>query len=152
MNKYLANLKNNKIIAVILIIGIVFMLIPSGTIEKKEENKSADEYAKKLSEDLEEILSTIDGAGEVRVMITLEDEGQIFPVTDVNGNGENIQEKTVSVSGELAVMKKSYPKVRGVAISASGAGKSSVKEDILCAARVLTGVEVHNIKVFRLKK
>lgn len=150
MNKYLEKLKNNKIIAVILIIGIVLMLVPSDRKEKIVKDNT--EYAENLEKDLCEMISRIEGAGEVYVMVTLEDKGQTFPLTDVNGKGESIQQKTVSVSGEIAISKENYPKVRGVAVAASGADRSSVRENIVEAAQALTGAELHNIKVFKLKR
>lgn len=143
-------LKNNKAVLIILIIGVALLLFPTG--EKNEEKVNNDlGYEEKLSEKLKETLSKIEGAGRVSVMITFSDKGKTFPLTDRSESGENINEKTVSVSGKVAVLKEAYPTVRGVVVVAEGGSNKVVKENIINAVSALTEAPVHQIKVFKME-
>lgn len=145
MHKIIDKLKNNKFILLILIIGIGLMIFPfSGGEEEKEEKNT---YEEELKRKTEEILSLIDGAGKVKIMLTLEDSGTTYPVTEKSSYGE----KTVSSSGKIAVSKEDYPKVRGVIAVASGADSERVKEDIVKAIHAVTGAELCNIRVYKMK-
>lgn len=145
MNKIIEKLKNNKFILLILIIGIGLMIFPySGGEEKKEEKNT---YEEELTKKTEEVLSLIDGAGKVKIMLTLEDSGTTYPVTEKSSYGE----KTVSSSGKIAVSKEDYPKVRGVIAVASGADSERVKENIIKAIHAVTGAELCNIQVYKMK-
>lgn len=146
--KLIEKLKNNRLIFFILIIGIALMLFPSqGGDGEKKITESGLDYEKQLTEKTEEVLSLIEGAGKVKIVLTLEDKGTTYPVTEKSSGGE----RTVSSSGKLAVSKENYPTVRGVVAVASGADNERVREDIINAIRAVTGAELHNIKVFKMK-
>ncbi len=140
-------LKNNKGILIILIIGAALLLLPTGG--KKEASAKPDySYEERLKEELQVILSEIKGAGKVSVMITFSDKGKTYPLTDRSETGQNVNEKTVSVSGKVAVLKEAYPSVRGVVVVAEGGGNETVKGNIINAVSALTGAPFHQIKVF----
>lgn len=147
MNKIFDKLRNNKYICIILIIGIMLMTLPFG--EKKEEIPKNDfAYEEELTDKIEKILGEIEGAGRVKIMITFEDKGETYPVTDKNESSE----KTVSFSGKMAVSKEEYPKVRGVVAVCEGVKDERVRTDLINAIHALTGAGLHNIKVFKMKK
>ncbi len=150
IKRFLDKLKNNKAILIILIIGAVFLLFPTGG-EKEEKVYSDMDYEEKLKEDLAKTLSEIEGAGKVSLMITFSDKGKTFPLTDKSETGENVNEKTVSVSGKVAVLKEAYPSVRGVVVVAEGGGSRSLCENIINAVSALTGAPIHHIKVFKME-
>ncbi len=147
MNKILDKLRNNKYICIILIIGIILMTLPLG--EKKEEVSKEDfTYEAELTNKAEKILGEIEGAGRVRLMITFENKGETYPVTDKNGENE----KTVSFSGKMAVSREEYPKVRGVVAVCQGAKDEKIRADLINAIHALTGAKLHNIKVYEMKR
>ncbi len=146
LKKTVAKLKNNKLILVILIIGIVLLTIPLSGTDKEEKEKKTD-YEATLTEKTEEVLALISGAGKVKVMLTLDNDGTTYPVTEKSQSGE----KTVSSSGKIAVSKEEYPEVRGVVVVASGADIPGVREDIIEAVRAVTGAPLCNIRVFKMK-
>lgn len=149
MRQYFEKIKNKKLWIIICIIGIVLMLIPStgGEKPKKEE----ESYQKTLTEQTENLLALLEGAGRVKVMITFSDKGRSYPVTDITEDGDRVQEKTVSSSGHIAVARETYPSVRGVVVVCEGAEDPSVREAIVNAVAALTGAMIHNIRVLKMK-
>lgn len=134
------------IMIVIIIIGILIavLFIPSGP--KKESNFTdiqepdgegafADtslEYEEELELRLEEILSQMEGVGEVEVMITLKSTS-----------------KTQSSSFTYTA-QTSYPEVEGVFVVSQGGDNSSVKLAITEAIQALFGIDVHKIKIVKM--
>lgn len=143
----IGKLKNNKVILVILIIGVIFLFIPEGS---KEEVRCDGNYEKEFTEKTKGILEEIEGAGRVSLVISFYDKGKTVPLTDKSENGETINEKTVSTSGKVALLKEEYPSVRGVVVVCDGGGNEGVREDIINAVSALTGAPLHNIKVFKM--
>lgn len=78
LKKTVAKLKNNKLILVILIIGIVLLTVPLSGTDKEEKEKKTD-YEATLTEKTEEVLALISGAGKVKVMLTLDNDGTTYP-------------------------------------------------------------------------
>jgi len=149
LKKITEKIKNKKTVLIILFIGIAFLIMPTG---KKENITSySREYEETLSAETEEILGKIEGAGKVFVMISFSDKGRAFPVTDRSESGTSINEKTVSVSGKVTLMKEEYPSVRGVVVVAEGGDDESVKNNIINAVSALTGAPMHNIRVFKME-
>ena len=122
---------------------------------------------------VEKILSQINGAGEVKVMITYESGTEIVPFTDVKRSDDVIDErdsaggirKTNQTSYESSIVyeegngvkkpiivKEVYPKVKGVVVVADGGGDLTVRENLLRAVQVLLDVPVHKVQVYERKK
>ncbi len=148
IKKTLEKFKNNKLIWLILIIGIVFLFIPA---EKEEKVSYEGSYEKELLEKTESILEEISGAGRVSVMMSFYDKGTKVPLTDKTENKDATSEKTVSASGDVVLLKEEYPSVRGVVVVCEGGDDKKVKNDILEAVSALTGAPFHNIKIFKME-
>lgn len=146
---FFEKIKNNKFILIILITGVVFLFAPTG--DKTEKNYDVS-YEKNLKEETEAIIGKIEGAGKVSVMISFYDKGKAVPVTDRNETGEVLNEKTVSVSGKVALLKEEYPSVRGVVVVCRGGNNEKVKENIINAVAAITGAPVHSIKVYKMEE
>lgn len=148
----LKKITNNKSFYIIIIIGIVFMLF-SGTPEsgRDEKMQSYDAYTDEVR--LKEILSKIDGVGEVYVMVTyygttttdiaFEKKQNVSCSDDETQRSE---ENSVITSGNTPLVKGMvYPKAKGVVVIAHGAGDVRVKKDITDA--VVAALEVASYKV-----
>ena len=136
-----------------------------------EGEQSDAAYLEKMEKELEELLGQVDGAGKVKVMITLEQSAELVVLTNVketqrhteeNGTGnagkkgrETIREKSAvyeeaSKGKTPYVVKQLYPLVQGVVVIAQGAGTGRVSKELTEAVQALFGLEAHKIKVLKL--
>lgn len=144
--------KNNLIICLILIIGIVLMVV--GGKDNKEENIETTKTEVVTDERrLEDILSQIDGVGEVSVMITYYSSSEKDLAYETKTSSRNLEEsedkKAVMTDGEPMVVKEVYPDVKGVIVTAQGAGGTDVKAAISEAVSATLDVPVHKICIFK---
>jgi len=128
-------------------------------------------YAAYLEDSLEQLLSTVDGVGQVQVMVTLEDGGEKIiekdyttsrqGTTEVDsaGGSRNTtdiseQESTVFVSDgnsdEPFIRQVKYPRVSGVVVSAEGGGNAQTVQKITRAIQALFGIEAHKIIIVKM--
>lgn len=124
-----------------------------------------------LKNDLEKILSKIEGAGNVKVMITYTESSETKAMYNQNTK-ESTTEETDSSGGvrtisqtdsskEIVYTEESgkkvpitekviMPKIEGAIILAEGAGDANIKNDIILAVEAVTGLSTHKIQVFKL--
>ena len=135
--------RNNRIMLVILIIGIVIIAV-SGSIPSRDKTEEPTETAADVQgeeERLSEILSQIDGAGRVSVMISYASTAE----KELAGENEG---RTYTSGGDVVVKKETYPAVRGVIVIADGAGDSRVKQKITEAVTAVTGAAANHVCVY----
>ena len=139
------------------------------TIQEKESQVVEQN---ELEQKLEAILSKIEGAGNVEVLITYSQSSELVPVynesstvstteeSDQQGGTRKIEENTKqkeviyeenSGQKELVTQKVINPKVEGAIILAEGAEDSTVKTNIVQAVEAVTGIATHKIQVFTSK-
>ena len=129
-------------------------------------------YASSLERSLEELLCTMDGVGQVRVMVTLESSGETVVEKDVSTvregttevesaggsrNTTNISDSEQTIyqggqqNGDAPYVKKILsPRVEGVVVSAQGGGNARTVQNITEAIQALFGIEAHKIKVVKM--
>ena len=144
--KFLRN-KNNLVIIGIMILGIIFMTSFSET----DSVKKTDDRADLQEERLESILSDIEGAGTVSVMITYENTGEKNIAYEKRQNDTSYDEKAVMAGGEPMVINETNPKVKGVIVTADGADSISVKRALTEAVSAVLDVDVHRICIYKRK-
>lgn len=116
-----------------------------------------------LEKRLEETLSLIDGAGRVRVMITLKDTGEKVVEKDIarrsdtdSGGSQNTDQSQSSVYARDGSVETPYisneltPQVEGVLVVAQGGGNSMVKQNILQSVMALFPLEAHKITIVKM--
>ena len=168
---------------ILVLAGILILIIalPTDTKEKKQaeeakENISKENNTMEASKDeierkLEDILEKIDGAGDVKVMITYQDSGTQVVEKDKNTSEnsleesdstggvrstkeQQLQESTVYEEADAGntpfVSKELLPKVEGILIVASGGDNQKVKQNISEAVSALFQVEAHRIKIVKM--
>lgn len=151
IKKLLKN-KNNKYILIIFIIGIVLMLISVKGNEQKIEKNVYEGEEKRL----EQIISDIKGVGDVSVMITYQSGAGKELAYETRSNRaerdsnitENIDKQAVVTSGEPVVLRELYPEVKGVIVTASGAGDARIRANISEAVCAALGVAAHKVCIF----
>lgn len=119
---------------------------------------SAGEYTEYTEKRLEKLLSGIEGAGEVDVMISLEscyenvylketvqNEKKNDSLSEITSEEEYITVKKGASTEEGLIVKVYEPKVRGVAVVAEGADSAAVKKaitDAVCAVFSISSARV----------
>lgn len=175
------NAKDKKKIYSLLSLAVIcaIVLIAMSSLEDKEtatkdENNNKinkeelmDEPSKfTLEEKLKKILSQIEGAGEVDVMITYESSEEIQPAFNTNITTEETREadkqggertittssenKTIitSSSNEPIVIKTNEPKINGVIVVATGAKDLNVKKTLYSAVQTALQVKGHQVEIY----
>ena len=134
--------------------------------------ETSSESTNELEIKLEEILSKIQGVGEVNVFINYSESSEIIPMYNENTKISNTQEedtsggtRTIEESdsqkeiiyeendGEKTpiTQKVVEPKIEGAIITAKGAGNADVKSRIIQAVEAVTGLATHKIQVFEME-
>lgn len=183
-------IENLVFFVVLLIITIVIInLIWNGNKQttKSENNTTSKQLANSnntsantnnstttdnLAEQLESILSKIQGVGEVKVFVNYSESSEVVAMynettktsnteeNDTSGGTRKIQETDSQKdiiyqeqNGEKTpiTQKIIQPKVEGAIITAKGAGNAEVKTNIIQAVEAVTGLATHKIQVFEME-
>lgn len=132
-------------------------------VDNTAESGQESDPTAALEKRLEETLSLIDGAGRVRVMITLKDTGEKVVEKDVarrsdtdSGGSLNTDQSQSSVYVRDGSVETPYisneltPQVEGVLVVAQGGGNSMVKQNILQSVMALFPLEAHKITIVKM--
>ena len=162
----LAGLKKYKYAVLILLLGIALMLLPFGKKEEapeaevQEDTLTDEAYAQALEQRLEDMLCQVSGAGQVRVMLTLQTGSRTEYQTDTQISDSETQSqeerKTVILSegsayDKAAVSAVQYPRFQGALILCQGADQSTVRLSLVNAVAALTGLSSDQITVVKMK-
>ena len=138
--------------------GMLMILIPGSSGEKHRqaaENVSSfagsEEYRAALEKRLEDMLSRIQGVGDVRVTITLGTSEEYIYATESNVNGERISTEYVIADKEGIVTRIDPPKITGAVIVCEGGGNTQVCEKICKAVSVALGIPSNRICVVKMR-
>ncbi len=138
-------------IMVVVIIVVIVAIVLYNFLTKRDdggENVSAD-YGTELEAQLGAVLSDIEGAGEVSVMISFSDEGETVIATETKVLEDGtVVTAPVLVDGEVVVLEVKKPEISGVLIVAEGADDLSVRFDLLSAAASVLDINQSLIKVY----
>ena len=131
-----------------------------------------DAYASYLEKKLGNALITINGAGRVKVIVTLEDVGSCIVEKDIsyqrdndsenNGNASSSaaryedQEKTVYTVDSQGrdipyISKQLLPSIEGILIVTDGADRENVKKQMEDAVLSLFDLDEHKIAIVKMK-
>lgn len=147
-------LRNKTSLLIIVCIGILLLFVGNlQPAESAEEAPAVPDYEAQLENRLAAILSSVDGAGKVSVMITLEDDGEIEPVTE-RSSGEKEETKPLVTSQgsgkeQLEVRVSTRPRARGVVVTAEGGDNAAVRARLMEATAAVLEVPAHRIAVFK---
>lgn len=184
--KKIENLVVFIIILIVTIIAINFILSDKKTTTKEENSTSNKKLATtnqtemnstyssnsdELSNKLENILSKINGVGEVNVFINYSESSEVVAMynensksssteeTDTSGGIRKIEETDTQKdivyqenNGEKTpiTQKVVQPKIEGAIITAKGANNANIKTNIIQAVEAATGLATHKIQVFEM--
>lgn len=158
-----ASIGKYKWILLVLAIGLLLMVFPE---EKKEAISSSAAMERQevkqnsLQKELEQILSQLEGAGKVQVLLTEAMGQQTYYQTDQNArktmDSEEIQKDTVILtqadrSGGGLVSRIDPPKFLGAVVLCQGADKATVRLAVVEAVATATGLGADKISVCKMK-
>lgn len=145
----------------ILLAGLALMLLPERQAQETVQEEPASQvYQDSMTEQLCRILSSIDGAGKVEVLLTEKTGAQTIYQTDTRtDSGENtsqLQEDTVIVSDASRadsglVQRVDPPVYQGAVIVCQGADNAQVRLAIVEAVSCATGLGANQISVVKMK-
>ena len=149
-----------KFVVLVIVIGIILMLLPTGESKNKSENYTEAPKESELTMDvrLENVLSKIHGAGEVKVLLSVATgEENIYQIDeDVSENSGNIQRNTVVVSdgsrNQQGLIRQIIPpSYLGAVIVCDGGDDPVVRLAVVDAVSKLTGLTTDRISVIKMK-
>ena len=182
-------IENLVFFVVILIITIIVMNIIWNEDKNNKNDTLANDTSKQLANsntfslegssntsnelenNLEEILSKIQGVGEVNVFINYSESREMLPMYNENIQMSNTEETDTSretrkieetdtkkeiiyeeKDGQKTVITQKVvePKIEGAIITAKGAESAEVKTNIIQAIEAVTGLPTHKIQVFEM--
>ena len=149
-----------KYAALVALIGAVLLLWPSGTARTDGTSRAETAESGNIQAELEEILGTIQGVGQVRVMLTVDSGGerQLAQDTELTYSGAteapedySRRSETVLVAAgsndEVVVTRQVYPTYRGALVVCQGGDQAAVKLAVTEAVAALTGLTADCITV-----
>lgn len=153
-------LKKNKTIKYVLaiIVAIIISLLLFGNIFEEQSQTTYDEnilYVENLEKRLSDTLSSVENAGKVKVVLTVESGMESVLATKItsseSGGIVERKEEPITVNGKTVIIKENYPKITGVLIVSEGANNISVKSKLLQATMSLLDIDADRIEILTMK-
>lgn len=170
--KKLLNTKKGKIIiaSALVFVAVLVYLFPQSSSKTQTESITNTKDEKTNEKKLEEVLSAIKGAGEVKVMITyfssdetvtaMNSQKQTSTTTEETENGtrtsqtvvENSTPMTVGSGGNESafVLKNNEPEIKGVIVVAQGAQNLSVRLELEKAVETVLQILPSQVEIFTM--
>ena len=161
LRQFLAKYKH---VFLILLLGILLMLLPTG--EKKQQQAAqmpqaeATQQVQTLQEQLSALLSQMEGAGKVQVLLTLASgEKTLYQTNEDRATASQSETKrtdtvilTDSNRNEAGLVRQvDPPTYLGAVVLCQGAENSAVRLAITEAVSNATGLGYHKITILKMK-
>ncbi|MCL2753404.1 MAG: hypothetical protein FWE44_04560 [Defluviitaleaceae bacterium] len=180
--------KKAQSLLIMLLLGVLLLLASNYFANRDEGNDTVADIpyierhnialtnassltAEGLAQQMEEILSQIAGAGEVRVMLTFGSSSSIYAqniqtslsaTVEEDGEGGTRNIDTEASTHTYVMMRQPdgserplriqeiLPQVEGVIVVAAGAGDIAVRDALVRATHTLLGIGSHRVQVFQM--
>ena len=159
------NMRSNILLA--LMLGILLLAVGRSFSDAEEDAAGQPQTITKTEADdreteqrMAEILSKVEGAGEVDVMLTFRqtEEKTVAHNETREENGETLRTEQTAIlledgdgATEPLVLTEMSPVVEGVVIAAQGADSPAVAAALTQAAQALLDVPAHKVAVLKMK-
>lgn len=165
--------KRVRILAALGALGILLLclseLLPNMHADKKESAQKAnmqtdvDDFCTQTEKKLSELIAQVEGAGRVRVMLTIESSDEKIYAADEKTNAKtdgDTEQKSydsqyVLVDGDSGdtgiLLKTNAPKIKGVIIVCDGGENPTVANQITNAVSAALGVGANRVSVLKMK-
>ena len=141
--------------AAVVLSGIFLMSLPQGRTEVSEQPQT-ELTQPGLGQQLETLLTNLQGAGTVRVLLTERTGEQIHYQTDQDGPQEDRHLKTVVITesdrAQTGLILRTDPPVwQGAVVLCQGADSAAVRLAVVDAVTAATGLTSDRISVLKMK-
>ena len=154
--------KLSKKTAVYLLAALlaVILLLATGNREDTAETASDASYSesdamfsKNMTSQLEDIISKIDGVGDVSVMLTTRGSSEIVYAEDTQKDELDRKTETVIIGSKEALVRKiENPEITGVLIVCDGGDDIGVKEKVINAVSTVLNIPSNRVYVTNSSK
>ena len=161
MQRVKAALERFRLPLLILALGAILLLLPSGGTGKAAQDEQILAQQTQPADDMRQafsqLLSSMEGVGRVELLLTTSGSDEIFYQTDVRRSGETSEQTTVFSSNQSAqktpvVMKTKKASYAGAVVVCDGADSAVVRLRIVQAVSALTGLGSDKISVIKMKQ
>lgn len=140
--------------------GVLLILVPVGRSEKNTPDEdstamssvSADVFCENEERRLTDLLSSIEGVGKAKVMITY-GGSEKYTYAENIGSGRKEREYVLMKNGsseQALVTGMSYPEITGVVVVCEGGGSDRVREDVYRTVTAALGISSAKVYVARM--
>ena len=158
--KALSLIKQYKLAALILAVGLVLMLLPTGSREEVPLSLPAAQGTVTAEEQLESILSQIQGVGKVQVLLTVAEGARTVYIYDEDQSDTldtgSLRREAVVITGtdreQTGLVSQVIPPVYlGAIIVCQGGDQPAIKLAVVEAVCDATGLTADKITVLKMK-
>lgn len=147
-----------QLLAAVGMAGLLLLAVsewlPAETAAAPSAAETQDtDYAAQLEQQMAELLATVEGAGSVRVMVTVSHREKTVYAADTESRADGSAASTpVLVNGNTAGLIETVyaPEVLGVAVVCTGGDDPTVQANITALVQALTDVGTHHITVAKM--
>ena len=147
-----------QLLAAVGMAGLLLLAVsewlPAETAAAPSAAETQDiDYAAQLEQQMAELLATVEGAGTVRVMVTVSHREKTVYAADTESRADGSAASTpVLVNGNTAGLIETVyaPEVLGVAVVCTGGDDPAVQANITALVQALTDVGTHHITVAKM--
>lgn len=151
-------IKNKKVLEygfIVFLVIAVFLFVLSTFSDSSDKSAVAEDsvgrYVERLESKLSSVLSAVENAGKVDVVISVESGMETVYAYETVIKGETTTQTPVLVGGKPVVVKEVYPPITGVLIVAQGANSVSVMRKLQQATISLLNVDIQQIEILTMK-
>lgn len=146
----------------VALLGIGLMLLPTGktAVEPEPEAQTQSQDQQELEQRLSRILSQIQGAGQVQVLLTEKTGEELLYQTDTQqqtaqAEQSNQSETVILSDGQRAqaglLRRRDPPQYLGAVVVCQGGDSAQVRLAIVQAVGCVTGLDANQISVLKMK-
>ena len=138
----------------ILIAGIVLMALPASEkneVSDSETMPTLPSEPESLQDQLADILSQVEGAGRVKVLLTEASGKETIYQTDTTSSGKDTVILTDSSRNQLGMVSRIDSAAVGAVVVCQGADRPAVKLAITQAVANATGLSYDRISILKMK-
>ncbi|MBE6974608.1 MAG: hypothetical protein E7436_03860 [Ruminococcaceae bacterium] len=154
LKKVIQLLSKYRYAVLIVLVGIVLMLMPTGNTDRQETAQvtPAEDASADLAKDLAAILGQIRGVGKVEVMLTVEEGEKLLYQQDTQGDRLQTVILTDQDRAESGLLYQTIPaQYRGAVVVCQGGDDPLVQLQVIEAVGKLTGLRSDRISVLAMK-